>query len=404
MGYTYWGGQNPNIDYSYWGYHPGRGWMTISHGYASVGVSHAPVSSGGVHGGFSWPEGSINWTGHFNTHAHRLLRDYNYAVFCPEGYVSEQDIKKLECELHGLAGKSLLRMLSLMMKKDYVYEYVGRKYDPILTSEIKDKVRSYEVKNIFTDLSGWQMFKPTKGVDKNAVFYKATYLDNDWFAISAPHTDDSVYVKVNYAGLWFNPIVVGVKNKNMGIDVCGTDYDTRYNKKKLVFEPRDDLQGLYMFMEFLCPIVRKEFGRNKLVSKDDFSKYITKVVAKEKAFVHEFYDKLRSSGNDMRKIQKKYHYQMVQRFAAMVEERIKNKSYGVDLFLPCNFDEFAAKGYEVEYMGEDCFKVTACGNSLYLKVVLYGNKLTPAIMGMINSSQDIDYCPDRFPWSKSVKE
>ena len=142
----------------------------------------------------------------------------------------------------------------------------------------------------------------------------------------------------------------------------------------------------------------------QLVFDEDFQKAIDEVVGMEKAFVHEFYDNFRGFGNDMRKIIKKYRYQMVQHFAGSIDEQIKKKNYDVEMFLPCSFDEFASNGYTVEYMGEDCFKVTVGGNSLYLKVVLYGNKMTPAIMGMINPSQGIDYCPDRFPWPKSVKD
>lgn len=156
-------------------------------------------------------------------------------------------------------------------------------------------------------------------------------------------------------------------------------------------------------MKFLCPVVSREMGKGKVVLHEDFTMFKKQVVAREKDFVREFYDGLRSSGNEMKTVLKKYRYQMARYFAETADKQIHNKNHSTEMFLPCSFDEFLANGYTVDYMGEDCFKVTAGGKSLYLKVVLYGNKLTPAIMGMKNPSQDTDYCPDRFPWPESIK-
>lgn len=90
MGYTYWGGYDPKIDYGEWGRAPNEFVLMRSLG------DKTDYGRDGQYEG-----SSIMGYRHFyglggNTHGHYLLRDYRYAVFCPEGYVSECDIEKLK--------------------------------------------------------------------------------------------------------------------------------------------------------------------------------------------------------------------------------------------------------------------------------------------------------------------
>ncbi len=374
-------------------------------GYSVLAVSGSTDFSWPMGGRSDMPKSRFEVPG-FRVHKHKECLDYRDAVFCREGYVSEFDITELENTLQAFTKKSLDGMLALMNNRSYSYEVFCKRYRWVLSDVIEKKLLSMEVKNEFTDLGGWKVFKPVEGVDKEAVFYKVRQVDGDWYEIAAPQSMETapVLVKVAYAGKYLNPVIVGVKNTKMGVDIVDTTHKTYYSKKLLGFTPYDDVNNLYEFMNFICPVISEWAGRDNFLTKEDFEKLTKEVRVKEKAFVQEFYDGLRSSGNDMKKFLKKYRYRMARYFAETADKQIHKKNHNIDLFLPCSYSEFVTKGYEVEDMGEDCFKVTAGGNSLYLKVVLYGNKLTPAIMGMINSSQDIDYCPDRFPWSKSVKE
>lgn len=355
-------------------------------------------------GGF----GFFSRTG-FNSHPHYNQRDSTRVVFCPEGYVSEYDINELKRKLQTITKRTLNRMLASMRNGVFVYDDYTKVYSRILSNEVKDKVMSVKPKSIFTDLGGWQMFKPVDGLDNNDIRhpYKVTYKGDEWYEITAPQIDGAtpVYVKVRYAGKYFNSIIIGLKNEKMGIDIYDTGYTTRYKNKMLTFTPFDDISYTYMYMKFLCPIVYKEAGNNGLITEADFDRVTKKVTAKEKAFVHEFYDALLYSGNNLRKIEKKYHYQMARYLVTKANEQIKKSDYSVDLFLPCSYDDFTA-GYDVEYLGKDTYKVTArkSGKSIFLIVVLYGKKQTPAIMGMINLAKGIDYCPDRFVWSEKVKK
>ena len=324
--------------------------------------------------------------------------------FCPEGYISACDIDQLEMELRALTQKTLYRMLNIMRKDMFVHDVYCDRFYPFLSDAIKDTIKSVRVRRKFTDLGGWQMLKPTEGLDEKKGDYFVVYSGDDWFEIPDPNGRGSTHVKVGYAGKYLNAKIVGVKNEKFGIDIYDTNYDKRYNNKMITLTPYDDENCLFMYMKFLCPIANKKMGKDKLVFHEDFVKFKEQVVARETAFVHEFYDKLRSSDNNVKKVMRKYRYQMARYFANIIDAHINDNYKGVDLFLPCNFDEFAANGYTVEYMGEDCFKVTAGGNSVFLKVVLYGKNQTPAIMGVINRVEDIDYCPDRFTWPKSVKE
>lgn len=344
----------------------------------------------------------------FKGHSHYYRADSTNAVFCPEGYISECDINALQRILQRVTTRTLYRMLAPMQDGIFLYDEFSKKYSRILSNEVKDKVMSVNPKSIFTDLGGWQMFKPIDGLDSNGIYhpYKVEYKGDEWYEITAPQSTGSapVRVKVGYAGKYFNSIIIGLKNEKMGIDVSDTDYNKSYNNRMLTFTPLDDISCAYMYMKFLCPIVYKEAGNKDLLKKADFDRVIKKVTAKEKAFVHKFYDDLIKSSNDIRKTQKAYRYQMARYLATKADEQIKEKDYGVDMFLPCSYEDFTA-GYDVEYLGEDTYKVTARkgGKSVFLKVVLYGNKQTPAIMAMKNLAKDIDYCPDRFLWAKRIK-
>lgn len=413
LGYTYFGSLDPKVDYSGWGRD-----HSSYHSYAYEGVDLGPSFPKFVYN--SQPSKSNNYNvgdinmllrykhSYFREHSHQMLRDYQYAIFCPEGYVSEMDIRELRETLHDVTARTLLRMFAPMVEGEFIHDTYSKNFTRILSDAIKDTVMAVKIKDNFSDPGGWQLFKPIEGLDKqeephNPNKYLIGDMGDGWYKIFSPFSRDTISVKVAFAGKYLNSIIIGLKNEKKGVDILDTNYNTSYNNQMLTFTPMDDLVYTYMVMNYICPIVYKETGRKKLITEEDFSKVTEKIVAREKAFVHEFYDAILSSGNDIRKIQKKYRYQLVREFAARNDEKIKAKYYGADLFLPCSFDEFAASGYTVEYVGEDCFRVTIGGNSVFLKVVLYGNKMTPAIMGMINPSQDIDYCPDRFSWAKSVK-
>lgn len=345
----------------------------------------------------------------FKSHSHYYREDSTNAVFCPEGYISESDINELQTKLQSITKRTLHRMLASMKDGVFLHDEYSKAYGRILSNGVKGKIMAVKVKSIFTDLGGWQMLKPTEGLDNNDPRhpYKVEYKGDEWYEITAPQIagSASVCVKVGYAGKYFNSIITGLKNEKMSIDVSDTDYDTSYNNKMLTFTPFDDISYTYMYMKFLCPIVYKEAGNNGILKKADFDRVIKKVTAKEEAFVHEFYDRLINSGNNIKKIQKTYRYQMARYLATKADEQIKKKDFSVDMFLPCSYEDFTA-GYDVEYLGTDTYKVTARkgGKSVFLKVVLYGKKQTPAIMGMINPAKGIDYCPDRFMWSEKVKK
>lgn len=363
-----------------------------------------PLFGGGAFFGFSEKTPSrFKAPKPYEIHYHNKVRDFNYAVFCPEGYASESDIDKLEKELRRLTKINLKRMLSLLNEKTFIYDEFGKRYKPFLADAVRDAVEAVKVKSNFTEIGGWQMLKPTEGLDTGKVDYEVVDKGDDWYEIAAPGDADVVNVKVGYAGKFLNSKIIGVKNLKHGINLYDKNYDRRYNRKMLALTPDDDRNCLYMYMKFLCPVVNKAIGKDKLVLHEDLVKLKGQIVERERAFVLEFYDRLRGSGNNIKKIVGKYRYQMAQRFAGSIDEQIEKNNQGVEMFLPCGFEEFAANGCSVEYMGEDCFKVTAGGGCLFLKVVLYGDRLTPAIMGMINPGRGVDYCPERFPWSGAVE-
>lgn len=402
LGYTYWGGTNPKVDYAAWGHDDSRGNQTLSPVDPSV---HMQGDGRGA------SPSSVNRNPYigsrFMSHDHRLLRDYRYAVFCPEGYASERDINYLVATLRVVSERTLIRMLLPMAEGEFEYYGYSKKYRRILSDGVRDCVMSKKMKEKFPDLGGWQMFKPHQGLEKQGKSnrYSVSYNGDGWYEVYDPFSNDTpvVCVKMAYSGKMFNSIVLGVRNEKFGVDIHDANYSYSHKDKLLTFTEEDDGFYTYRVVKFLAPKVYKMIGEKNLMTEEDFDIATKQIVAKEKAFVHEFYDKLRGFGNDMRKIIKTYRYQMVQHFAGSIDEQIKKKDYGVDLFLPCSFGDFAANGYTVNYMGEDCFKVTAGGKSLYLKVVLYGNNLTPAIMGVKNPAQGVDYCPYRFPWAETVK-
>ena len=394
LGYTYWGSENPAIDYELWGrassssIFDGPVYTSPSDEYFNGSTFHrvydAPIS-------FHNRSGS----GSVKNHSHYLLRDYRHAVFCPEGYVSECDVEDFRNVMQSLTARKLENLLSSMKKDGFAYDSMDKKYSALLSKGVRDQIGAVPVGNPDADLGGWQMLKPTVGLDTVAVSYKVQYRGGDWYDIFAPQCSDTVSVKVEYAGKYLNPVIVGLRNNRMGVDVLSTDYDSKLNRKMLAF---NHLAQEYMYLEFLCPLLHKRAQPGKLIADEDFGKLKAEANTLKLAFVEEFYRYILDSGNDMRKIQKKYRYSMAQRFAGMTDTRVRNRDYSADMFLPCSYSDFAAGDHTVTYLGDDWYQVSAAGKSLTLKVVLYGKRLTPAIMGMRNPSQNIDYCPGRFTW------
>lgn len=390
LGYTYWGGYDPKIDYGEWGRSPnefvlkrsvgdktdyGRDWQY--EGSSIMGYQHFYGLGG-------------------NTHGHYLLRDYRYAVFCPEGYVSECDIEKLKDLMHKVTRRCLLRMLAAMDKNVFVYDRFNKMYMPYLSASVKKEIESVVSNNPYRDLGGWQILKPTKGVDNETTFYKVKYKNGGWFDIFCQGETDTVSIKVEYSGKHLNPVIVGVRNRKMNIDICDVGYKPKNTNKMLGYTLDDDD---YMFFEYLCPIIYKETGRRSLVTEADFDRLATKVNERRMAFVRQFYKNLLSSDNNLKKLHKSYFYSLPQRLVAMADSQIAKKDNRADMFLPCSYREFAQDGYDVTYLGKDWYQVTApksSGNSLKLKVVLYGPWVCPAIMGIKNPIRNVDYCPQRF--------
>lgn len=333
---------------------------------------------------------------HATTHTHYLLRDYSYAVFCPEGYVSECDMEKFKESMQEVTRKDIRKMMAMMCRSDFVYDVFSKAYLPMVSHVIQDKVKAVKCKNIFSDLAGWQIFKPTEGIDKEPTLYKVEYQGNGWYDIFLPKGNDTVSVKIMYTGKYLNPVIVGVKNQKMNVDVIDTSYKANVGSKMWGFSTNDKD---YMFLEYLCPIIYKETGRRSLVTEADFDRFTTKVNERRMAFVRQFYNNLLSSDNNLKKLRKSYFHSLPQRLVAMADSQIAKKDNRADMFLPCSYREFAQGGYDVTYLGKDWYQVTApksSGNSLKLKVVLYGPWVCPAIMGIKNPIRNVNYCPQRF--------
>ena len=182
----------------------------------------------------------------------------------------------------------------------------------------------------------------------------------------------------------------------MNVDVIDTSYKANVGSKMWGFSTNDKD---YMFLEYLCPIIYKETGRRSLVTEADFDRFATKVNERRMAFVRQFYNNLLSSDNNLKKLRKSYFHSLPQRLVAMADSQIAKKDNRADMFLPCSYREFAQCGYDVTYLGKDWYQVTApksSGNSLKLKVVLYGPWVCPAIMGIKNPIRNVNYCPQRF--------
>ena len=390
LGYTYLGGDNPAIDYEYWGKAPSS---MINTGPMHKSASDDYFDGNTLHDAYEnpWAFHVRYGSGSANNHSHYLLRDYRYAVFCPEGYVSENDVEDFKGVMQTLTKRTLNRMLASMHKNVFVTGLMDEKYSALLSKGVKEKMKAVSDGS----LGGWQMLKPTVGLDTSAVFYRVQYRGGDWYDIFAPQCNDTVSVKVEYAGKFLNPVIVGLRNDRMGVNVLSADYDSKLNSKMLAFNHYDQE---YMYLEFLCPLLHKRASSGKLIADEDFDKLKAEANTLKLAFVEEFYRYILDSGNDMRKIQKKYRYSMAQRFAGMTDTRVHNRDYSTDMFLPCSYSDFAAGNHTVTYLGDDWYQVSAAGKSLTLKVVLYGKRLTPAIMGMRNPNQNISYCSGRFTW------
>ena len=315
--------------------------------------------------------------------------------------MSEIDVKDLKKELHLRAYKNVKYMLSLMNKESFDKTMFCYVFVPFLSYGIRDKINTIYNNGDGSGLGGWQMFKPTLGLDEEAKHYNVKYVDNGWYKIWIGDCADTVMVKIKYAGKYLNPIIVGVKNDKMQIAVADDNYDAKTDSKMMGCTPYDDE---YMFFEFMCPLLHASVSPGKLVEEKDFINYIKKINATKLSFVQKFYTCLVQSGNDIRKVQKKFHNSLVWHFMNMIDIQKESGNYDNGMFLPCSYADFTNCYYTITYLGKDWYQVTSSnggGQNVQLKVVLYGKKLTPAIVGMRNLQKGIDYCPARFEWHEN---
>ncbi len=329
------------------------------------------------------------------THNHSMVSDYSQGAFCPEGYVSECDVEDASNIVRSVAERNLCQMVGDMCEGNFDRSRFMKRFAPLMNREVLRELKSAAGDSLDETLGGWQMFKPTKGIDAEQINYNIIYRGDGWYDIVAPEGGEKVSVRTGLVGKYLNPIIVEVKNPKMNISVSGTSYKSSARTKMLAC---DKYETEFMYLQFMCPFIYKESLPAQFVTDDDFNKLKTKANALKLAFVETFYHDIMESDNDIKAIQKKYRYSMVWRLASMTDSLVQANDCSTDMFLPCSYSDFVAGTHTVTYLGKDWYQVTAAGKSLTLKVVLYGKHLTPAIMGMRNLSQDIDYCPGRFTW------
>lgn len=275
LGYTYFGSNDPKVDYSGWGRD-----HSSYHRYAYEGVDLGPSFPKFVYN--SHPSKSNNYNvgdinmllrykhSYFREHSHQMLRDYQYAIFCPEGYVSEMDISELRETLHYVTARTLLRMFVPMVEGEFIHDTYSKNFTRILSDAIKDRVMAVKIKDNFSDPGGWQLFKPIEGLDKqeephNPNKYLIGDMGDGWYKIFSPFSRDTISVKVAFAGKYLNSIIVGLKNEKKGVDILETNYNTRYNNQMLTFTPMDDLVYTYMVMSIQGDRPQKTHHRRRFL-------------------------------------------------------------------------------------------------------------------------------------------
>ena len=329
------------------------------------------------------------------THNHSMVGNYSQGAFCPEGYVSECDVDDAKNIVRTVAERNLCQLVGGMCEGNFDRRNFDKRFAPLMSREVLRELKSAKGDSLDETLGGWQMFKPTKGIDAGQASYNVVYRGEGWYDIIAPEGNDKVSVRTMLVGKYLNPIIVEVRNPKMNVSVSGTSCKPSARTKMLAF---DKYETEFMYLQFMCPLIYKESQPAQFVADEDFDKLKAKANTLKLAFVETFYRDILASGNDLKTIQKKYRYSMAWRLAGMTDSLVQVKNCSTDMFLPCNYSDFAAGNHTVTYLGKDWYQVSAAGKSLKLKVVLYGKRLTPAIMGLRNPSQNIDYCPGRFTW------
>jgi hypothetical protein len=376
---------------------PFANWPTQSYRPIGMSVSGIPMPGSIDPYEYTFPRETMSYlkVKPAKTHRHYMVSSYRYGIFCPEGYVSECDIEDARNIVRGVTKRNLDNMLRDMCDGNFDRRSFKKRFACLMSREVLQKIVSAEADSLDETLGGWQMFKPTKGIDAEQTSYNIMYRDGGWYDIVAPEGSDTVSVRTVIVGKYLNPIIVEVRNPKMNVSVSGTNYKPSARTRMLA---SDKYNTEFIYLRFMCPLIYKESQPAQLVTDEDFDKLKAKANTLKLAFVETFYRDILASGNDLKTIQKKYRYSMAWRLAGMTDSLMQAKNCSTDMFLPCSYSDFATGNHTVTYLGDDWYQVSAAGKSLKLKVVLYGKRLTPAIMGMRNPSQNIDYCPGRFTW------
>jgi len=320
-------------------------------------------------------------------HIHKLADSQNAPKFCEEGYASEQDIIKFISLLHKITANLIENAITDSCDPYIDAEQYNRRYNPFF-SKLLMTAKIGHTQDTMSDI--------IKNLGKTDGRYSITYDDDGWYKITPYNTRNPIMLKVVYVGKNLTPAIVGIKYNDAYLDFSLTDKEL--HESPLLMEPYDPN---YLYMSFLCRQIYYYCKDNAIVRHSDINDFLHIVNNAKLTFVQQFYRDLVKIGTTSRTIRKEYKKSMCLNLFETLKQMAKsdrsNPNAAAQLFWPADLTTTHGADYQITYLGNDWYQITLPdSSSLQLKVVLYGPKLTPAIMGIKNPYVDTYYCPKRF--------
>ena len=342
-------------------------------------MSWSPVPSGGFFAGGSY-------TTHYKFDSHKLINDAN--------------VNNLFKAYVNIKTQVLQNFYADMNTQTFAKTAFSKEYAPLCSPDILSATDRFALSNTGSAIGGWQIFKPTPGLDEPNAKYTIAYEGDDWFSVKSADNNVGVRLRIVLTPDKLRPIIVAVDNPAFGISVnqaANTDLGKGYPyTKKFILGLT--ITGLNIF-SWLNKTFARESGakQGEAITQAHFEHFFQTNIAQREQLLSNFYSELRSPKFTKHKFSNRYTTWLnydIDQTAYTSKDKKHNKRLG-------KWNAFTADSdtQQIIYEGDDWFRLaveqpdtslnTPSLQDIHVRIVTFGRDKRPVIVGLFNPQTNI---------------
>lgn len=332
-------------------------------------------------------------------------------------YVADEDIQNIFNAYVSLRLKVLHKFYSEISTDHFYQKTFDKEYATLCSPGIVDAVNNYAKQNPNSAIGGWQILKPTLGLDAPNAEYTIAYEGNDLFSVKPAGDSVGVTLRIELTPDKMRPVIVGVINPAFNVSVFQTIF--AYTGKKKYPQPFPVGYRVGKGYKYPLPFsynATKSYARSEDYSRD-LAKTIHKTINGKKlsciteasfhfffagintarwqllnSLVAELHDKDFNKQQFTRKHSTMLHLDVAKAIDAA------SKSESTDKF--GKWEAFYVGGtfHDIAYNGNNWYRITSMDNNrktIYVQMVVSKDKnRTPIITGLSNDDMAINVGAD----------